>query len=1257
MYVVADTVLTVVSAGHYHVDLTMSKGLESHPSHSTRHGFKTSYFRTCLFTYHIPIAVLIGIILIVTLYPAMAPSVDNIGDHETEINNWATRFGNDIFDGSAKAVSLRKLRESFEKMNPVVKSIVTDEMFKEMRIDVQNMLSWKLQIVEKAADVAEAEALKYDPEKQIKFEYYNAKNIKDPRDENDKDEDEEEEEEDENAEPYQFIELERKRTFDWPINLTYSSIHVPTNVYDKSPTIVEGIKWSDSITNTFKNNLVVDPFLSWQYFGSSTGFLRIYPAMQWRNGEKTDMYDCRMRRWFIQAAASPKDIVILLDGSGSMLGLRKEIARNVVLTILDTLTDNDYFTVIRFSDVIQYMVPCTEDTLVQATEYNIREFKEHLKNPETVNIANFTLALITAFELLQKYNKTVQGSQCNQAIMLITDGAPYTYKEIFLQYNHPNIPVRVFTYLIGREVTDIQEVNFMACDNRGYYTHVTTLAEVREQVQKYIPVMSRPIVLSGVRTTIWTSVYADISEVRLTDWIWEEREREKIRKLYSREREKHQKEMEYIESQPIEVTSDENITDFDLLTSGPHSAVPSEPETTRKPQKKKTVHLMTTVATPVFDKRNYSVRVADLLGVIGTDVPVREIIKLASPFKLGVNGYSFVITNNGHVLYHPDLRPLFQDMLKPFYSSVDMFEVELVNENDTSEGNQTMKKAEMRKGMIDRKIGYKELVVKIHFDNMRRVVTRRNYYYYGPLEKTPFILVTALPRPYGRNYIDGQVEVKRREEDWSQYFRGNNWRVHPDWVYCEDRPEIKEPYVSPEDIIRNFIKEVLESQQFRWRPTGVRPPIYNTTICEKDLVQSLVFDAKATNVFTESTVPPKLPKYEDKIIKLFGIVTTFVATRSGLTRFEDYRTEEEKDNSTEKPFYEAHTRATDELFYKRAVDFHLINNTTFVFSVPFDAGTRNNSLVTASHAIFLGMGSKKAPVAVVGLQFRHSAFVERFFNITSQCAMPSCRFKCSDERLDCYLLDNNGFVVVSEIHEHTGKFFGEIDYTIFDSLVDYGIYHRVTVHDYQAICIEIQASSGPSGFLQTPFTLLKNAILWFWGKLTIFLVQYNLYSLWIGEWVGATDYYYNDYDYEDERLLPNKTKAEPCVKVIDLYEVKTSPNSLKGKLSQCHSSGCDKQFIAQSVTRTNLILLAVYSTCPCETTTVTLEPKKEQQDVESKCYKMKNAKYRSRPRTCINNHAEEIEIKQCGKGSMLSASIYSMCGILLIIGLLKNYLI
>ncbi|CAD7085405.1 unnamed protein product [Hermetia illucens] len=92
--------------------------------------------------------------------------------------------------------------------------------------------------------------------------------------------------------------------------------------------------------------------------------------------------------------------------------------------------------------------------------------------------------------------------------------------------------------------------------------------------------------------------------------------------------------------------------------------------------------LVTTVSTPVFDRRNYSIRVANILGVVGTDVPIEEIQKMIPQYKLGVNGYSFIIDNNGRVLYHPDLRPLsdngqYIDQLKPKYSSGDITEIEL----------------------------------------------------------------------------------------------------------------------------------------------------------------------------------------------------------------------------------------------------------------------------------------------------------------------------------------------------------------------------------------------------------------------------------------------------------------------------------------------------------------------------------------------------------------------------------------------------
>lgn len=44
--------------------------------------------------------------------------------------------------------------------------------------------------------------------------------------------------------------------------------------------------------------------------------------------------------------------------------------------------------------------------------------------------------------------------------------------------------------------------------------------------------------------------------------------------------------------------------------------------------------LVTTVSTPVFDRRNHSVREANLLGVAATDVPIEEIVKMIPQYKV-----------------------------------------------------------------------------------------------------------------------------------------------------------------------------------------------------------------------------------------------------------------------------------------------------------------------------------------------------------------------------------------------------------------------------------------------------------------------------------------------------------------------------------------------------------------------------------------------------------------------------------------------
>lgn len=277
--------------------------------------------------------------------------------------------------------------------------------------------------------------------------------------------------------------------------------------------VIRAIKWSEALDSIFYNNYIGDPTLTWQYFGSSTGFLRQFPATKWEE-DPVDLYDCRLRSWYIEAANSPKDVIILVDSSGSMTGQRKDIAKHVVSNILDTLGPNDYVNIFSFSEEVTEVVECFSETLVQANMGNIRELKLGMDHIKTTEIANVSAALTKAFELLETFRESRNGARCNQAIMLVSDGVPYSFDEIFSEYNWkelPFIPVRVFTYLIGREVADVKEIKEMACKNQGYYVHLSTLAEVREEVLNYIPVIARPLVLNKrEHPVVWSEVYADV---------------------------------------------------------------------------------------------------------------------------------------------------------------------------------------------------------------------------------------------------------------------------------------------------------------------------------------------------------------------------------------------------------------------------------------------------------------------------------------------------------------------------------------------------------------------------------------------------------------------------------------------------------------------------------------------------------------------------------------------------------------------------
>lgn len=162
---------------------------------------------------------------------------------------------------------------------------------------------------------------------------------------------------------YRYMEVDPdSHFFNISVNTNHSSVHVPTNVYDRSDSALEAIGWSEALDSIFVQNYHSDPALSWQYFCSDTGVFRHYPAMRWVSDDDKDfgidLFDCRRRSWYIEAATCSKDVVILIDNSGSMTGFRNYIAKLTVNKIMDTFSNNDFLNIYNYSNGIDELVPC-----------------------------------------------------------------------------------------------------------------------------------------------------------------------------------------------------------------------------------------------------------------------------------------------------------------------------------------------------------------------------------------------------------------------------------------------------------------------------------------------------------------------------------------------------------------------------------------------------------------------------------------------------------------------------------------------------------------------------------------------------------------------------------------------------------------------------------------------------------------------------------------------------------------------------------
>jgi hypothetical protein len=228
------------------------------------------------------------------------------------------------------------------------------------------------------------------------------------------------------------------------------------------------------------------------YANQAHGMYFQWPGADWC----PDTYDARYRPWYVQTVTGPKDVILLVDSSGSM----RENSRNLkVLDAIDgllrTFSDRDYVGLISFTTYADTaMINRDEDpmhmdepVMVRMTDgtSGSKDNKKSMKaDAESVlrdpfGGTNFHKGFELAFEMIRNSMNRGYTTRCNQVLLFLTDGLDESGQDILAEIrgfqSSLDNAVPIFTYSFGDiaatksgpDAESAQLPHKIACQNSG----------------------------------------------------------------------------------------------------------------------------------------------------------------------------------------------------------------------------------------------------------------------------------------------------------------------------------------------------------------------------------------------------------------------------------------------------------------------------------------------------------------------------------------------------------------------------------------------------------------------------------------------------------------------------------------------------------------------------------------------------------------------------------------------------------------------
>lgn len=212
-----------------------------------------------------------------------------------------------------------------------------------------------------------------------------------------------------------------------------------------------------------------------------------------------------------EADPLPKNVVFVLDRSGSMSGEKIEQARDALTFCVNQLGSDDLFEIITFSDNVRSF----GEELGRASAERVREARRFIADTEAAGSTDINAAMRLAMA------RRAAGRP--NYIVMLTDGLPTAgvtdldeiLKNVTAESQKMDVATRVFVFGVGYDV-DTHFLDRMSLDNGGAAAYVRPEESIEAKVSSFYAKISRPM-LTGINVDFGGLTTCDVLPQELPD--------------------------------------------------------------------------------------------------------------------------------------------------------------------------------------------------------------------------------------------------------------------------------------------------------------------------------------------------------------------------------------------------------------------------------------------------------------------------------------------------------------------------------------------------------------------------------------------------------------------------------------------------------------------------------------------------------------------------------------------------------------------